>query len=524
MRKKRFSWGVLSAIGGIVFFYCAIAVAALFLINQSVRATTSQEATLFDTWYQTALFILAIAGLILFVVGLFFFIKGKKEIKAKRELFAAPSPKKRPWIFKRSFWSLASFFWLVQMVVFIVGTSYALGYAGWINNTLGTEAYATVDDSDDSTPDVMYYKSDYIQYRWHYDDSAGKYVFQTNKDSAGARQHAVDVSKQVDNDGSVLLWNDNDALPLKSGSKVSIFGVAQNASQYLASGDGSGHHSMNSDDTIQGCLDNLGVKANPGLVNVYSRNAARYGHTTISPNPDGDPNYVEFKVNDVPWSVVQPTADATVASYGDSAIFIISRDGSENGDTNFSTSECLDGNYQDLTYNEDQTLRALGQYKSEGLIKNIVLVLNTTNAMQFKHIKDYGIDACLWVGNGGTPSFQSMAEILTGAADPSGHLADTYLYDSYSAPATVNFGDFTFASYHGLPVTSTYTHNTKYVVYQEGIYVGYRYYETRYEDLVMGQGNAAGSFGAKNSDGDWAYKDEVAFPFGYGASYATFEQ
>jgi len=144
--------------------------------------------------------------------------------------------------------------------------------------------------------------------------------------------------------------------------------------------------------------------------------------------------------------------------------------------------------------------------------------------MQFKTIEKYDIDAVMWVGTGGTSSYRALADVLTGKADPNGRLADTYLYDNYSAPSTVNQGDFTYTKSTGVPATETYAHSTKYVVYQEGIYVGYKYFETRYEDQVMDKGNAGGTVGVKNSAGDWTYGEEVAYPFGYGSSYATFER
>lgn len=106
--------------------------------------------------------------------------------------------------------------------------------------------------------------------------------------------------------------------------------------------------------------------------------------------------------------------------------------------------------------------------------------------------------------------FEAIPEILNGTRYPSGHLADTYVYDSLSAPSIPNYASFELAKPAG--DTSTFADST-YVLYQEGIYVGYRYYETRYEDVVLGQGNA----------GDYDYAQTVQYPFGYGLSYTQFE-
>ncbi|MDE6607407.1 MAG: fibronectin type III-like domain-contianing protein, partial [Lachnospiraceae bacterium] len=122
---------------------------------------------------------------------------------------------------------------------------------------------------------------------------------------------------------------------------------------------------------------------------------------------------------------------------------------------------------------------------------------------------EYCVDACLWSGDVGISGIDAVADILAGNVNPSGSLVDTYCYNNYSAPAMVNFIPTTYAGYEdGIIPENAST----YMIYQEGIYVGYKYYETRYEDYVMGTGNA----------GDYAYHDDVAFPFGFGLSYTSF--
>ena len=141
----------------------------------------------------------------------------------------------------------------------------------------------------------------------------------------------------------------------------------------------------------------------------------------------------------------------------------------------------------------------------------IVVRVNSANALQvdFLQNNEYGVDACLWIGDVGISGINAVADILAGEATPSGSLVDTYLYDNYSSPAMVNFVPTTYAGYEEGLIPP---HASTYMIYQEGIYVGYKYYETRYEDYVMGTGNA----------GDYAYRNDVAFPFGYGLSYTDF--
>ena len=127
--------------------------------------------------------------------------------------------------------------------------------------------------------------------------------------------------------------------------------------------------------------------------------------------------------------------------------------------------------------------------------------------------RDYGIDAAMWIGDVGQTGINGVAQLLSGAVTPSGSLVDTYLYDNMANPAMYNFYTQAYpnaAEYNLL--TEGADVQGMYSVYQEGIYLGYRYFETRYEDVVMGTANAG--------DYDWA--KTVAYPFGYGDSYTDF--
>ena len=145
--------------------------------------------------------------------------------------------------------------------------------------------------------------------------------------------------------------------------------------------------------------------------------------------------------------------------------------------------------------------------------------------MQMQTIDDYDIDACVWAGMGGNASFGALYDVLSGKVNPSGRLIDTYVYQNDSAPSAINTGAFEFTRTGSLPADNfnANSYNHQYIVYQEGIYVGYRYYETRYEDSVLGLGNASSAAGAVNSASGWSYQEEVKYPFGYGISYTTFK-
>ena len=149
----------------------------------------------------------------------------------------------------------------------------------------------------------------------------------------------------------------------------------------------------------------------------------------------------------------------------------------------------------------------------------VIVLINSTNAMQCDFLTDdsYGVDAALWIGYTGTWGLNAVADILTGEVNPSGHLVDTYCNDNSTAPSLVNFYGTQYANATEDNNAEWYDFmldgNKYYNVYSEGIYIGYRYYETRYEDAVLGQGNA----------GDYDYNANVAYPFGYGLSYTTFD-
>ena len=150
--------------------------------------------------------------------------------------------------------------------------------------------------------------------------------------------------------------------------------------------------------------------------------------------------------------------------------------------------------------------------KADGTVQKIIVLINSANPLQVDFLKnnEYAIDACLWIGDVGISGVNAVAEILAGNVTPSGSLVDTYCYDNFSSPAMANFVPTTYGGYtEGIIPANAST----YMIYQEGIYVGYKYYETRYEDYVMGTGNA----------GNYAYRDDIAFPFGHGLSYTSFE-
>ena len=236
----------------------------------------------------------------------------------------------------------------------------------------------------------------------------------------------------------------------------------------------------------------------------------------------------QYAVNEAPWSKLS-SAESSFADYGDAAIVVFSRSGGEGADlpsgengTNDSwiKGQEGDGNYLALSAEEKELLQNLKTLKDNGTFKKIIVLINSSNAIEMDFLnpeicgEDYGIDSAMWIGDVGQTGINGVAQLLAGEVTPSGSLVDSYLYDNMANPAMYNFYTQAYpnaADYNLL--TDGPDVQGMYSVYQEGIYLDYRYYETRYEDAVMGTGNA----------GDYNWSTTVAFPFGYGDSYTTFE-
>ena len=331
-------------------------------------------------------------------------------------------------------------------------------------------------------------------------DSKAVY-FKSDFESDKARLDAGQlICYQVEAEGAALLMN-NGALPLKQGAKVST--LSTSSVNIVYGGTGSGNVDASKADSLKTALEKSGLKVNPTLWDFYttgegsqySRDAGA-GETAALMG--------SFNIGEAPWSVYTDAVKNSISEYGDAVIITLSRIGGEGADAKQT--------YLQLDQNEKDMMAAAAKMKADGKVKSIVVLINTSNALQVDFLKknDYGVDAVLWIGGVGAYGTNAVTDILTGKVNPSGSLVDTYCYDNFSSPAMKNAIPVTYAGYDGKNIPN---YAETYLIYQEGIYVGYKYYETRYEDFVMGTGNA----------GTYAYGDDVAFPFGFGLSYTTFD-
>lgn len=398
---------------------------------------------------------------------------------------------------KKVFWKIASTVLALLTLICIVALPVTSYFKVMINVALGAETQRIIPDPE---AQIFYW---------------------TNYDS---EEELVDndlaVCRQVMAEGAALLLNRNGTLPLKPDTRFSCF--SQSSVDPVKVGTGSAFVSTADSATLYSALED---SFQPGCVNTdlwkfYVTSGYERANAALS---GGDPS--QYRINEVPWGKLPDALKGNFPDYGDVALVMLSRSSGEGADLPGSLSELepymTDGDYLRLCTEEVELFQNLQQLKAQGVFKKIVVLLNSSSTLQLDFVDEYGIDAVLWTGNLGINGLPAVTDILAGKVNPSGRIVDTFLKDNHSSPAMQNYNAFSYtnASELGLAYAQNNTTpgidkcNMNYVVYQEGIYVGYRYYETRYEDYVLDQGNA----------GDYDYSTDVAFPFGTGLSYTTFE-
>ena len=393
----------------------------------------------------------------------------KQEKKAQKKAFKKARRK------ATGLWKALTLISTPLLVIFIAASI----VVGMFDNTIALFTGDTFWELENADASAVYYEED----------------FATQEERVAKGYELV---KQVEAEGAALLYNADKALPLGSGAKVSLFSTSSVSLVY--GGTGSANVDASKADNLRSAMEKAGFEVNAKLWDFYLTGEGA-AYQRVSGGFTGS-----SAVGEAPWSVYPQDVLDSLNNYGDAAIVTLSRVGGEGADLDFVAT-----NYLALDKTEKEMLANLKQLKDSGTIKKIVILLNSSNPLQvdFMLENEYDIDAVLWIGGVGITGINAVAEILAGTVNPSGSLVDTYCYDNYSSPAMQNFIPTTYKGYaEGLIPENAST----YMIYQEGIYVGYKYYETRYEDYVMGNGNA----------GDFIYGKNVAYPFGYGLSYTTF--
>ena len=342
-----------------------------------------------------------------------------------------------------------------------------------------------------------------------------------------AIEEAKALATEIAEEGIVLLKNDDAALPLAEGTKVNVFGWSSTNPIYGGTGSGALSDAYPTVDFLTGLTD-AGIEYNQDLVDFYT------GWRTERPT-------VGMMGQD--WTIPEPTVSeygsliSDAKDFSDTAIFFIARSGGEGADL----PQSYDG---EETYSDDGSsffgatgvrysdqkddLDASKSYlelsnREQALLDEVtanfdkvIVVVNSANAMELGFVNDYSqIKSVLYCPGTGQTGFDGLGEILAGQINPSGKTADTFVSDLFATPTANNFGDFDYTNMDEYGFENMFAEGgmayPTFVNYVEGIYVGYKYYETAYAEAQAG-----------NMEFD--YDSAVLYPFGYGLSYTTFSQ
>lgn len=339
------------------------------------------------------------------------------------------------------------------------------------------------------------------------DEVTSVYPTQKATNKAEAFANAQEVNLKLAEEGFVLLKNENAALPMNKGARISVF--SKNSVNLSYGGSGSGGFDTSNNKNLYESLNDAGFVTNPTLKNFYESSQSGPVRTANSSDLDNGDNQ-KIATAETPQSKYTDAVRNSYADYSDAALVVITRIGGEGfdlpryqGDSEGAVS--VDSHYLELDQNEIDLLTAV----TDGTFKRVVVVFNTPSSFEATFLKDSAyaafadkIDAAVWIGFTGSNGITALGEILNGDVNPSGRLVDTWAADFTKNPSFVNFGTGCLPD-----TTDKYDGGMYYSVdYEEGIYVGYRYYETRGE-----------------TDGENWYNANVVYPFGYGLSYTTFD-
>lgn len=420
------------------------------------------------------------------------------------------------------------------MVLSIVGTGVANTYRGALDDTLGTESYVTINDDS-----AARFKTDYA----------------TIEDMAAA---ARDIAIREGEEGTVVMKNDNGVLPLKANANVALFGLAA----YNVYGPKGGNADAAS---LADALAGAGLNVNETLKDYYMTNIINmhtemranrwtgkevpttvYDHMYVSAPGD----WTTYQIAEVPpaeFEALGVPANWKDAIAKDSIGICVFARGAGEGNT-YKPGSAL--NYAGEATGEDPLKLSADELAvveaAKETCSKVIVLLNTGNNMMIADIAEGGsheVDGICYIGCPNDYQTIGIANVLTGKVNATGALASAFVRDHQSIPAVQNVGGDYFADYEivcrnddprypgkeiGNIGTGSFggadTYNGgMYIVEAEGIYVGYKYYETRYFDAVMGQGNANSAAGATQGSA-WNYGDEMLYTFGHGLSYLDYTQ
>lgn len=401
----------------------------------------------------------------------------------------------------------------------------------YVNGFFGTSNVKLTNNEDNK--DTTYYKSDY----------------NSVTDLVAARE---ELNKEVARQGTTLLKNmvasdGTTALPFtQSKPKITFLGNQSHQPMYGMCSGAAAIKNTAQITSYEDAFRERGFELNPKTIALYESHKDEY-------HPNGPGGYGAaagiYSIGELPVTseYYTPEIEQSFKDYNDAAVVFIERNIGEGYDL-FSDVETKDPNsswrnyiQNDLEKGTDGVHNALQIQNREWELlnyakkhfKKVIVFINTSNPIECQDLEeDDGISAVVYVGATGTKGAYGVADVLLGhdekgnKVSPSGGLVDTWATDNHSAPAMMNYGHFEFANSTDIDAADARSrYGSYYIVEAEGVYIGYKYYETRYEDAILNQNNASGNSGIYESKGNsWNYADEMVYPFGYGLSYTTFNE
>ncbi len=376
-------------------------------------------------------------------------------------------------------------------VAVLIATILANVYPATLDWYLGRGEKHIVNVTGVNAEDTVYYENKY------------------NGDSNAALLASAEMSGHVGDEGEVLLKNINDTLPLAKGDKVTPFGYGYINPTYGGSGSGKVDASKDYVVTAEEALHEYFTVNEDAEDKLRSAKEMKLSGPTVEGQDVEGYKGADQRIHYFPASTYSGLEDSCKDTVG---LVFISRNGGEGNDMFRDVENGYDdgtSHYLQLSEEEKQTLNF-----SKANCSDTVVIINSPTPMELTDLReDDGIGAILWIGSAGARGMDSMGRILSGAVNPSGKTVDIWAADFASDPTFVNFGapDSYYTDLDTAGKPTNYVNN--FIEYEEGIYIGYRYYETR-----AAVGNTFSAFGKKTD-----YDDAVVYPFGYGLNYGDAE-
>lgn len=356
---------------------------------------------------------------------------------------------------------------------------------------------------------------------------ADDYIYPSDYETAKELVAAeIGLATRIQAEGTVLLKG----TAKTGGMNITLFGIRSEKMQY--GGTMGGRVSDKQCVNLSDALEESGFHVNPVMRQFYKDMSKTYSPGKAAGASNVDQN-AGAAVNEIPIKEYTQIQEDSYAEYRDAAIIVLGRDSSEGSDYypgeegiahGEEFSESITGNILGLSDEE----RNLVSYVKEKNFKKIIVLINSGCAMELEELDaDEKVDTIMWIGNPGCYGTYGVARILNGELLPSGHLADTYAVNSALSPAAVNYGAYIFENAADIDMSpNDALRSNWYLAETEGIYIGYKYYETRYYDSVAEQGNASLALHGETADGKgvWNYDNEVTYSFGYGIEGSKFTE